>query len=172
MTIKRRPLPPFEPSEPFEPERRRRLNPQARQGLSIRRVNLREYGKAPPWSRSRSRSRPRHRRVKLKPLKNLRPNGPSTLKPHRGLSIKRLPQQLPLERSDATLSPCVSTGLYAPLRRRRRSLREYRKAPSPRSSIPTAPKGACPQGANPPVRHFPVPSNFKGEYHGKDLIHQ
>ena len=38
--------------------------------------------------------------------------------------------------------------------------------------IPTAPKGACPQGANPPVRHFPVPSNFKGEYHGKDLIHQ
>ena len=25
--------------------------------------------------------------VKLKPLKNLRPSGPSTLKPHRGLSI-------------------------------------------------------------------------------------
>ena len=28
-----------------------------------------------------------------------------------------------------TLSPCVSTGLYAPLRHRRRPLREYRKAP-------------------------------------------
>ena len=27
LSIKRRPLPPFEPSEPFEPERRRRLNP-------------------------------------------------------------------------------------------------------------------------------------------------
>ena len=32
--------------------------------------------------------------------------------------------------------------------------------------------GACPQGADPPVRHFPVPSNFKGEHHGKDHIHQ
>ncbi len=31
----------------------------------------------------------RQRRVKLKPLKNLRPIGPSTLKPHRGLSIKK-----------------------------------------------------------------------------------
>ena len=51
LSIKRRPPPPFEPSEPFEPERRRRLNPQARQGLSIRRVNLREYWKAPPRSR-------------------------------------------------------------------------------------------------------------------------
>ena len=29
----------------------------------------------------------RQRRVKLKPLKNLRPSGPSTFKPHRGLSI-------------------------------------------------------------------------------------
>ena len=29
------PPPPFEPSEPFEPGRRRRLNPQARQGLSL-----------------------------------------------------------------------------------------------------------------------------------------
>ena len=33
LSIKRRPLPPFEPSEPFEPERRRRLNPQAPMGL-------------------------------------------------------------------------------------------------------------------------------------------
>ena len=39
----------------IEPERRRRLNPQARQGLSIRRVNLREYRKAPSSSRSRPR---------------------------------------------------------------------------------------------------------------------
>ena len=31
----------------------------------------------------------RQRRVKLKSLKNLRPSGPSTLKPHRGLSIRR-----------------------------------------------------------------------------------
>ena len=30
----------------------------------------------------------RQRRVKLKPLKNLRPSGPSTLKPHRGLSLE------------------------------------------------------------------------------------
>ena len=30
----------------------------------------------------------RQRRVKLKPLKNLRPEGPSTLKPQRGLSIR------------------------------------------------------------------------------------
>ena len=50
---------PLNPLNLFEPERRRRLNPQARQGLSIRRVNLREYWKAPP--RSRSRPRPRHR---------------------------------------------------------------------------------------------------------------
>ena len=47
LSIHRRPPPPFEPSEPFEPERRRRLNPQARQGLSIRRVNLREYSHLP-----------------------------------------------------------------------------------------------------------------------------
>ena len=33
----------------------------------------------------------RQRRVKLKPLKNLRPIGPSTLKPQRGLSIKKTP---------------------------------------------------------------------------------
>ena len=31
----------------------------------------------------------RQRRVKLKPLKNLRPSGPSTLKPQRGLSVRR-----------------------------------------------------------------------------------
>ena len=37
----------------------------------------------------------RQRRVKLKPLKNLRPSGPSTLKPQRGLSLRR-PFTIPL----------------------------------------------------------------------------
>ena len=69
------------------------------------------------------------------------------------ISKRRPPRQLPLEHQrctanmicrsasdaqiivshfpcgDTTLSPCVSKGLYAPLRRRRRPLREYRKAP-------------------------------------------
>ena len=35
----------------------------------------------------------RQRRVKLKPLKNLRPSGPSTLKPQRGLSIRCQPSK-------------------------------------------------------------------------------
>ena len=44
----------------------------------------------------------RQRRVKLKPLKNLRPSGPSTLKPHRGLSISRQ-QSTPHAKSAQTL---------------------------------------------------------------------
>ena len=58
----------------------------------------------------------RQRRVKLKSLKNLRPSGPSTLKPHRGLSIRRRglwwrPSGADLKKGARLTAGCVG-GLY------------------------------------------------------------
>ena len=65
-----KPLSNFRTLGAIAPSNFRTLKPQ--RGLSIGRVNLREYSPAPP--RSRSRSRPRHRR----PTTTLAPRGETT----------------------------------------------------------------------------------------------